>query len=136
MKFNWWLHVVICHAFLHIIHLEKLSCDCHGQNSRFGGTVIHRHIIYHLSYTSMIDELDLSILIIDLIFDTFKYSKMYQVNDNVNNTKVCLRHLKVYNIRVIFVNLIRCTMINTWHRQLDSFIIPAGSQINKIIPFP
>ena len=96
------------------------------------------HISFELYiYDRWIDsELDLSILIIDLIFDTFKYSKMYQVNDNVNNTKVCLRHLKVYNIRVIFVNLIRCTMINTWHRQLDSFIIPAGSQINKIIPFP
>ena len=96
--------MVICHAFLHIIHLEKLSCDCHGQNSRFGGTIIHRHIVYYLSYVSMID--------VD-VFDKFKYSKMYQVNDNVNNTKVCLRHLQVYKIRVIFVNLIRCSMINT-----------------------
>ena len=91
-----------------------------------------------LSYILMVidSELDPLMFIIDLVFDTFKYSKMYQVNDNVKNTKVCLRHLKVYKIRVIFVNLIRCSMINTWHRQLDSFIIPAGSQINKIIPFP
>ena len=110
---------MICHAFLHIIHLEKLSCDCHGQNSRFGGTIIHRHIIYRLSYILMINvdeidsELEPLIFIIDLIFDTFKYSKMNQVNDNVNNTKVYLRHLKVYKIRVIFVNPIRCSMINT-----------------------
>ena len=130
--FMWWYVMPFCILFILknylVIAMDKTQDLVEPQ---FIATSYTIWVIYQWSMS-----MDPLILIIDLIFDTFKYSKMYQVNDNVNNTKVCLRHLKVYKIRLIFVNLIRCSMINTWHRQLDSFIIPAGSQINKIIPFP